>query len=110
MRIEEEEREARDKREAREQIEDETARDIARFLAEQEAKDAERAQLDRLAQLAREFTAADLAAIESERLRIALERAREAATYSALMALQREMLRAMEEEELAILNALLLDD
>jgi hypothetical protein len=85
-----------------EAIEESVDRDIARFLREQEAQDARRAELDRLGNIARRHADAAEARAYSERVAVALERAIEKGTFSALEALDREIERAQTEEELVL--------
>jgi hypothetical protein len=109
MSYEQEQARRRHEKRKREQLEEETEaieesvdRDIARFLREQEAQDARRAELDRLGNIARRHADAAEARAYSERVAVALERAIEKGTFSALEALDREIERAQTEEELVL--------
>lgn len=102
-RREQEERE----REA-EAIEDETTRQIAELLRAQEAKDAKRADLERLQALADRYAGEPLGL--PARTRAALYNAYETRTLNALEQMQREIERMLEEEEAAISAILMLDD
>lgn len=112
----EKERERRRRRQAEleeaqedaERIADETTREIARLLQAQEAKDAERANIDRLRRLVQQY-AAD-ARSDSARVQAALAAAQQKATRAALERLEREIERMREEEEVALLMALALVD
>jgi hypothetical protein len=83
-------------------IADTTAREIAAFLHAQEARDAERAEIERLRSLVRQY--ADLQAQEAftERVWQAFSRAVSQENASALLAFEREMTRMLEEEELLL--------
>jgi hypothetical protein len=83
-------------------IEEETTREIARLLHEQEAKDARRAELDRLSRLVDAYARRGDEAALSERVQKAIKKAAEKQTAWALFALEREMARAQEEEEFAL--------
>ncbi|HEX7114976.1 MAG TPA: PASTA domain-containing protein [Steroidobacter sp.] len=101
-------REARERaeREAEaERIEEETTREIARLLREQEARDARRDELDRLSRLVGAYARRGVEATLSDRVQKAIARAAAKRTTWALLALEREMRRAQEEERF-ILEAL----
>lgn len=92
-----------------ESIPDKLDRSIALLLREQEAKDERRQDLERLATLAKQHT--DLEAVReySSRVATAYERAVKQGNFSALAALDRELQRATEEEELLLLAILMID-
>lgn len=85
------------------QLQDELDREIAMLLRKQEAEDAERLELQRLSDLVKKY--ADLAASEaaSDRVIKALARANATQSAAALVALQREIDRQLDEEEAAFL-------
>lgn len=83
----------------RERIEDEQAREIAKLLQEQEAKDARREELQRLSSLVASYSQANAPSELSPRVQKAIAVAAERQTTWALMALDRELRRAREEEE-----------
>lgn len=95
-----------DEEEAR-QLQDEIDREIAVLLHQKEAKDAQGRELDRLKVMVAQF--ADKAAEEAmtERVRNALIRANVQQNISAYLALERELTRALEEEEFIVLMALI---
>lgn len=100
------EREKRRKlEEESERIEEETSREIARLLREREARDARRAELQRLSDLVARFARGNDEAALSERVQKAIRKAAEKQTAWSLFQLEREMRRALEEEEF-ILRAL----
>ncbi len=84
-----------------ERIEDETTREIARFMRQQEAKDARRDELTRLQSLVDRFKAD--AETTNERIERAVQKAAEKQTQWALFALERELERAREEEEFVLI-------
>lgn len=102
--IEEIEERERDTRE----IQDELDRQIADLLRAQERQDARRAETARLQRLADLFTRRPLNlpphVLES------IERAAERRTYATLQRMQREILRMHQEEEAAVMAALMLDE
>lgn len=103
-------RREREEREAEAQrIADETAREIAQLLHEQEAQDEERADLERLRELARVHRQAQATEL-TERVRRAFARVLLQENRSALEALDRELQRQLEEEEIAALMLLLNDE
>lgn len=85
--------------EERQEIEDETAREIAELISRQEAEDEKRRDLERLAAIAKANADLEAARAFSERVAVAYQRALEKGTFSALEALDRELRRAAEEEE-----------
>ena len=89
-------------------IQDETDREIALILRDQEAKDARRAELERLRELVtRSATEAQMREL-GERVFTAYQRAITKHTFSAAEALERELDRALEEEQFLLLAAQLL--
>lgn len=88
-----------------ERIEDETTRQIAALMRKQERRDEEREYFERLKNLAREYREAALPPRVSDALQIALQRE----TMSALRALDKELRRVLEEEEMAVLLMMLND-
>ena len=85
-----------------ESIPDAIDREIAALLREQEAKDAERAELERLRSLARSYDGGDIDA----RFARALDKAANARTLAAARMLDMEVARIREEEEF-LMTALL---
>lgn len=97
------------RREEAQRIADETAREIARLLHEQELKDAEAADLRRIRDLADRAQAlrgsGQLSAVIERRLSLlAME-----TTRSALQALERELLEQIEQDEISALILILND-
>lgn len=92
-----------------EEIEEATAREIAQLLHKQEALDAERRELERLENLVREYRRVPQVDLPS-RTQKAFVRAAVQRNISALQALDREMRRMLEEEEIAVLMLLLNED
>lgn len=88
----------------------EVDREIARFLREQELKDAERQDLQRLQALANEYAGKGTKIGLPARVRASILKAQEERTRNSLEQLRREIERMLEEEEMAIVAALLLDD
>lgn len=88
---------------------DAISREIAQLLHEQERKDAERADLARLKALVAQYRASDLTDL-APRVIAAYTRALVQENFSALEALDRELRRQMEEEEMAVMLLLLADD
>lgn len=82
----------------RERIEDAQTREIAAFLQEQEAKDARRDELQRLADLVASYAQTEAPSDLSPRVQKAIAKAAERQTTWALQALERELKRAQEEE------------
>ena len=100
------ERKKRQEREEEaERIEEETTREIARLLHEQEAKDARRAELQRLSELVDTYARRGTQATLNDRVEKAIQKAAAKQTVWSLYALERELKRAHEEEEF-ILSAL----
>ncbi|HLA60919.1 MAG TPA: hypothetical protein VK626_01615 [Nitrospiraceae bacterium] len=91
-------------------IEDDTSRQIAAFLREQEARDAEQADAHRLHELALRYAREKDSKELSDRVKIAYVRALSQANFSALEAFQRELDRMLEEEEIAALTILFNED
>jgi hypothetical protein len=92
-----------------EQIPDDTDRQIAQLLREQEAKDARRAELERLSELVEQNASVEAARQYSEKVGTAYARALTQGNYSALEALERELRKAREEEEALLLQAFMLE-
>lgn len=88
-----------------ERIADETTREIARILREQEAKDARRAELQRLSQLVDSYAQRNQETELNARVQKAIAKAATKQTLWALYALERELQRAIEEEQF-LLSAL----
>jgi hypothetical protein len=99
-----------EQREEQERIEDEQAREIARLMRAQEQKDAERQDLERLQALADRYAGQAMREGVSRRASAAILNAAEARTRNALEQMQREIERMYEEEEAALVAALLMDD
>jgi hypothetical protein len=102
-------RERRKREEAEEetqQLQDDIDREIATLLHQQEAEDAEAQELNRLKAMVAQF--ADKAAEEAmtERVRTAFVRANAKQNIASYLALEKELNRAMEEEEFMILMVL----
>lgn len=98
------ERERRRRKELEEEaqrIEDETTREIAQLLHAQEAKEAERIELERLQALADRFATKPLGL--PARTRAALYDAAEARTRNSLLKMQREIERMYREEDAALI-------
>lgn len=89
-------------------LQDKVDREIAELLRRQEAEDARRAELARLQQLVHKFSHNDLEL--SDRAKIAYVRALAQANFSALEALDRELQRMLEEEEITALMLILNED
>lgn len=100
--------EQREREEASERIEEPVTREIASLLREQEAKDAKRAELERLGALATKYGKDQAQTEYGERVAAALERAVEQGNYSALEALDREIQHARSDEEMLLLAAALI--
>lgn len=100
----------REREEAEREIQDETDRNIAQLLHEQEAKDAERDELQRIQRMADEYAGRAMQEGVSRRAAAAILKAQEERSFNALMQMQREIERMFEEEEVAIKAALMLDD
>ena len=102
---------ARRKREEEENAEieaipDVVSREIAQLLREQEAKDAERAELERLRSIARAYDGGEIDA----KFNRALEVAANARSLAAARVLAQEVARVREEEEFLMTAALLVID
>lgn len=95
----------REREEAIEEATDEVTAEIAQLLHKQERIDEERAHLERLRAMARDNASQDL----PPRVLEAIARAQGEATASALRALDREIRRWLEEEEMAVLMMMLND-
>jgi hypothetical protein len=91
-------------------IQDSTDREIAKLLREQEARDAERAELTRLQTLADRFAGQAMKAGVSRKVSAAILKANEERTVSSLQAMQRQIEQMLEEEMISINISLLLDD
>jgi hypothetical protein len=91
-----------------ESIEDSTSREIAKLLKEQEARDEERADLARLQSLADRY--AQRGETVPRPVLASVMKAHEERSRNALEQMRREVERLMEEEEMAVIQALLLDD
>lgn len=88
-----------------ERIEEETSREIARLLREQEAKEARRADLQRLSALVARYAGRADTAELGQRVQKALSTAASKKTNWSLFSLERELQREREEETF-LLNAL----
>jgi hypothetical protein len=99
-------REIEEAEEESQRLKDETDREIALLLREQERKDEFRANIERLNALIRRHVDREAEAAMSERVQKALARAMAQESVSALIALQRELDRMLEEEEVAIIMLL----
>lgn len=97
-------------REAAKQVKDGLDRQIAQALLEKELGEERERQASSLARLVRKHEADLRAGIDAQRVIDALNAALERATVSSYLALQREIERFLEEEEMAVLMTLLLDD
>jgi hypothetical protein len=86
---------------------DKIQKEIARRLHAQLQKDQEQQEIDRLRKLV--DSTKDLT-YDNERIQTALLKAKSERTFSRLQALQRELIRAQEEEEMALLMVLLADE
>lgn len=96
------------KQEAIEEAKDDAVqKEIARRLHAELASQDERAQLERLRALVEEH---ENLTNSSQRLETAFLKAKSERTFSRLQALQRELIKAQEEEEMAVLMILLADD
>lgn len=90
------------------EIQAETDREIARLLHEQEAKDADRADLERIQAIADRY--AGTRQPVPRNIAASLLKAQEERSRNALEQLQREIERQLEEETIAIAAMLLLDE
>jgi hypothetical protein len=100
------EREEELKREA-DEIQAELDREIARLLHEQEARDAERADLARIQALADRYAGTKQPV--PRKIAASLLKAQEERTRNSLLQLQREMQQMFEEEEAAVIAVLMMD-
>lgn len=101
------ERREREERERESQrIEDETSRSIASMLREQERIDARREELGRLEALVKRYRSAPEPL--PQRVEKAMSRAIARESSASLMALDRELRRAMEEEEFVMQAAMMI--
>ncbi len=91
-------------------IQDDTDREIAKLLREQEAKDAERAEYARLQTLADKYAGQAMKAGVPRKVAAAILKANEDKTVSSLQAMQRQIEQSLEEEMISINISLLLDD
>jgi hypothetical protein len=98
-------RELDEAKEAVEKIDDRVDREIAELLQKQQREDEKRQNLERLRSLAAEFPRSDA----PPRVAAALDRVRERQSLSALLKLDKELKRMLEEEELAVMMMLLND-
>jgi hypothetical protein len=105
-----EQRELDDAEAATREIANEIDREIAQLLHAQEQRDLERRELERLSRLVTEYTDAQAADALNERVQKAFLRAQVQLSTSALLALDREVQRQMEEEEFAVLMTAALID
>lgn len=80
--------------------------EIAKFLHQQERKDEQRAELDRLRALVNQFPRSDM----PPRVQAAIDKASTKQTVSALINLKKELQRMAEEEEMAVLMFLIDSD
>lgn len=108
-------RKARERRrkkleEETEQIEDKLDKQIAQLLRKQEAEDDEREGRKRLVGIAKAHADYEAAREYSERVAIALKRVIRQENYSAIKALERELKRAKEEEELLMIAVMTFSD
>lgn len=101
-------REEEERDEAARELQDKVDREIAELLRIQEAKDEERDNLARLQRLVRQHSREEL--MLSDRAKVAYMRALTQANFSAMQALDRELQRMLEEEEIAALMLLLNDE
>jgi hypothetical protein len=89
-----------------ERIGDETDREIALLMQESERKAEFRHGVERLRAIVGQFADREAEAAMAERVRVALARAAAQQSVSSLLALQRELDRMLEEEEIAIVMLL----
>ena len=104
------EKKRREEEEAEEEaalLKAEADREIALLLQEQERKDEERRERERLQELAKRYAGEQAAELYGERLATAMQRAAEKGTYSAIEAFVREAKRAQEEEAFVIRAAIM---
>lgn len=101
-------KELEDQKREQEEIEDAQAREIAKLISEQEAKDAEREDMARLQALADQFARKG---VEVPRPMLAsVLKASEERTKASLEQMRRQAERMLDEEEFALIVALMLDD
>ena len=101
-------KELEDAEKAEQELANKVDAEIAQILHQQERVDAEAEDLQRLQALAERY--AERPEGVSDRVALALARAREKRTQGALQALERELTRMQEEEEMALLLLLNQDD
>lgn len=101
-------REQEEREEDAQALQDQVDREIAQLLRKQEAEDERRAELDRLQRMVRDHSKNELEL--SDRAKIAYVRALTQANFSAMEALDRELQRMLEEEEITALMILLNED
>ena len=89
-------------------LKDQMDREIALLLRQQEAADERRAELERLQRLVRDHSRNALEL--TDRAKIAYVRALTQANFSAMEALDRELQRQLDEEEITALMILLNED
>jgi hypothetical protein len=86
---------------------DKIQKEIARRLHAQLQKDQEQQEITRLRGLVDSF---EVLTNDNNRIQTALLKAKSERTFSRLQALQRELIKAQEEEEMALLMILLVDE
>lgn len=101
-------REQEEREEEAQALQDKVDAEIALLLAQQEAETERKAELDRLQKLVREYSNDQLQL--SDRAKIAYVRALTQANFSAMEALDRELQRQLDEEEITALMILLNED
>lgn len=89
-----------------ERIQDETDREIALLMQERERRAEFQTGIERLKGIVAQFADREAEEAMAQRVRIALARAAAQQSVSALLALQRELDRMFEEEEVAIIMLL----
>jgi hypothetical protein len=99
-------RELQEAEEAAERLKDEVDREIALLMQERERKREFQSNIERLGRLVTKFSSELETQAMSERVRIAFSRAVAQESVSAYLALQREVDRALEEEEIALIMIL----
>jgi len=87
----------------RESIQDETDRDIALLFQKQEESEARESELERIGEFSKVYHKATAKRLMGERVEKAYIRAAKQGNRSALEALDREMARAVEEEEFMLM-------
>lgn len=102
--------EERRREEEADEIQAKLDREIAKLLREQEERDAERRDLERIQALADEYAGRASREGVPRSVTAAILRAQEERTFNALQQMQREIDRMFEEEEAHISALLLLDD